>query len=309
MCDEPKGDDEAPALEEPDGLWAEDGEFDTIGLDHAEESEVDTSGSQIAPPQDDLPAPLTIEEIAEEQRVDDFCQTVLARQSEFWDSASFEDRQRVRKRRHPSDPDIVQVVVPGTLRARLLRLCHNPAIAGHPGQNCMCSAFRREYYWPQLTADVALTVRGFRTCGMNRVKLRKHLNRFRFFPETRLLESLAVNILGLLPKTKAGKRFLLVITDRFTKLAQVVVLRTLTAYTVAVAFCDARVFKYGVPRSLLSDNGPQFNAKFFHRKCCVQEITNLHTSAYHPQTNGQVELHNQTIASMLRNDVHKHQDD
>ena len=144
---------------------------------------------------------------------------------------------------------------------------------------------------------------------MNRVKLRKHLNRLRLFPATGPLKSLAIDILGPLPKTKTGKRFLLVITDRFSKLTQVVALRTITAYTVAVAFCESWVFKYGVPRTLLSDNGPQFNAKFFHSTCRVRGITNLYTSAYHPQTNAQVERYNRTIASMLRNYVGEHQDD
>ena len=240
--DEPRGDDETPALEGPHDFWAEDEDFDAVDLDHAQDFEADASGSQVAPLQDDLPAPLTIEEIAEEQRVDDFCQTVLARQSESRDSAFFEDHQGVLKQRHPFDPDIVQVAVPRTLRARLLRLCHSPAIAGHPGQNRKYYALRREYYWPHLAADVALTVRGCRSCAMNRVKLRKHLNRLRLFPATRPLESLAVDIMGPLPKTKAGKQFLLVITDRFTKLTQVVGLRTVTAYTVAVAFCEAWVF-------------------------------------------------------------------
>ena len=144
---------------------------------------------------------------------------------------------------------------------------------------------------------------------MNCVKLRKNLNRLRLFPATRPLESLAIDVLGPLPKTKAGRRFLLVITDRFTKLTQVVALRTTTAYMVATAFCNAWVFKYGVPRSLLSDNGPQFNANVFQSVCRVLGITNLYKSAYHPQTNGQVERYNRTIASMLRNYVNEHQDD
>ena len=135
--DKPRGDDEAPALEEPDDFWAENEEFDAVDLDHTRDFEADESGSQVAPPQDDLRAPLKIEEIAEEQRVDELCQTILARQSESRDSAFFEDHQGVLKQRHPFDLDIVQVVVPRTLCARLLRLCHNPAIAGHPGQNGM----------------------------------------------------------------------------------------------------------------------------------------------------------------------------
>ena len=307
--DEPRGDDGAPALEGPHTLREETEEFDAADIERVEETEVGASDPQVAPPQDDLPAPLTIEEIAEEKRVDEFCQTVLARQSEPKDSAFFEDHHGVLKRRHPSDPEIEQVVVLWTLHARLLRLCHNPTIAGHPGHNCMYHALRREYYWPHLAADVASTVRGCRTCAMNRVKLRKHLNRLRLFPATRPLKSLAIDILGPLPKTKAGKGFLLVITDRFTKLTQVVALRTTTAYTVATAFCDAWVFKYGVPRLLLLDNGPKFNAKFFQSVCRVLEIKNLYTSAYHPQTNGQVERYNRTIASMLRNYVNEHQND
>ena len=82
----------------------------------------------------------------------------------------------------------------------------------------MYYALRREYYWPHLAADVAATVRGCRTCAMNRVKLRKHLNRLKLSPATRPLENLAIDILGPLPKTKVEKPFLLVITDRFTKL-------------------------------------------------------------------------------------------
>ena len=84
----------------------------------------------VAPGQDDLPAPLTIEEIAEEHRVNDFCQTVLARQSESRDSAFFEDHRGLLKRRQPFNPDTVEVRVPRTLRARLLCLCHNLFIAG-----------------------------------------------------------------------------------------------------------------------------------------------------------------------------------
>ena len=235
--------------------------------------------------------------------------TVLAGQSESRDSAFFDDHQGVLKRRHPFDPGIVQVVVPRTLRARLLRLCHNPAIAGHPGQNRMDYVLPREYYWPHLAADVAAMVRGCRTCTMNRVKLRKHLNRLRLFPATRPLESLAIHILGPLPKMKTGKPFLLVITDRFSNLTQVVALQTIMAYTVAVAFCESWVFKYGIPRTLLSDNGPHFNAKFFHSTCRVLGITNLYTSAYHPQTNGKVERYNRTRASMLRNYAGEHQSD
>ena len=136
----PVADEEALALQERDELWTEIEEFDAVDIERAQEPGIDSLRSQVAPPQEDLPGPLNMEEIAEEQRVDDFCQTVLTRRSESRDSAFFEDHQGVLKREQPYDPAIIQVMVPQSLRARLLRLCHDQAIAGHLGQNCMYHA-------------------------------------------------------------------------------------------------------------------------------------------------------------------------
>jgi hypothetical protein len=66
-------------------------------------------------------------------------------------------------------------------------------------------------------------------------------------------------------------------------------LQTVTALSVARAFVDQWVYIYGPPVSLLTDNGPQFTAKFFQAACAELWISKVLTMAYHPQTNGQVE--------------------
>ena len=81
----------------------------------------------------------TIEEILEAQKTDSFCQTVLARQSKRIDSAFFEGPDGLLRRRHPREPDIEQVVLPETLRPRVLQLAHHAKLAGHPGQMRMYS--------------------------------------------------------------------------------------------------------------------------------------------------------------------------
>ena len=110
-------------------------------------------------------------------------------------------------------------------------------------------------------------------------------------------------------KTKKGYRFLLVHTDRFTKLTQVTPLRRSDAYTVAVAFVEHWIFKYDPPKTLISDNGKQFASKFLQAVCSILGLSNIFTSTYHPQTNGQVERYNRTILAMPRNYVNEHQDD
>ena len=114
-----------------------------------------------------------------------------------------------------------------------------------------------------MAAYIYKTISNCTTCAKKHVKLRKRTHPLRVFPATRPLESLPIDILGPLTKTEKGHRFLLVMSDRFSKLTQVVPLRRIDAYTVAVAFVEAWVFKYGSPKTLISDNEKRFAAKFF----------------------------------------------
>lgn len=83
----------------------------------------------------------------------------------------------------------------------------------------------KRFYWPQMSAEVNKTVRNFGECLRNTLKLRKRTNRLKLFIEKELLLSVGVYVLASLAKVKYGRRFLLVITDRFTKMTQGVPLR------------------------------------------------------------------------------------
>jgi hypothetical protein len=96
--------------------------------------------------------------------------------------------------------------------------------------------------------EVEETVRHCTVCAKNRVTERKGTSFIKLFPARDPLEFVAMDILGPLPKTEHGNRFLLVISDRFSKLNRTVPLRAITALGVAKAFCDAWVFYYGPPR-------------------------------------------------------------
>ena len=111
-----------------------------------------------------VPAKITIEEISEAQKTDSFCQTVLARQSKRYDSAFFEGPNGLLRGRHRREHDIEQVVLPNSLRPRVLPLAHHAKIAGNPGQTRMYYKVRCTYYWPiwmsiySLRSETALRV-------------------------------------------------------------------------------------------------------------------------------------------------------
>jgi transposase InsO family protein len=101
-----------------------------------------------------------------------------------------------------------------------------------------------------------------------------------------------MDILGPLPKTAHGNRFLLAVTDRFSKRTRTVPLRTITALVVSKAFCDHCEFSHRPPRYLLTENVAQFPAKFFLAVCQELGIDKDFKTANYPQTNRQVERFN-----------------
>lgn len=94
--------------------------------------------------------------------------------------------------------------------------------------------------------------------------------------------------------------------DQFDKLTQVVPLKHTTSLDVAKSFVSHWVFAYGAPRDVLSDNVPQFASKLYQNTCKILSISNIFTSAHHPQTTKQVELFNRSIAAILRFYVSEH---
>ena len=79
--------------------------------------------------------------------------------------------------------------------------------------------------------------------------------------------------------------------------------RRITAISVASAIIHAWVVCYGPPDRILSDQGPQFMSNFFIAVMKVLGTKTVRTTAYDPQTNGQVKRYNRTMATQLRHYV------
>ena len=202
-----------------------------------------------------------------------------------------------------------QIVVPHSLQQRVLHLSHYVKLGAHPGGRKLYLTLRRDFYWPAMAFDCYAVSRSCTDCARNNVKLRRYSKNLSLFPARAPLEFIAIDILGELIKTARGNRFLLVITDRFSKLVRTVPLKRITARAVAQAFVTHWVFSYGPSVILLSDNGPQFTAKFFQDVCRILDIKNVFTTTYHPQSNGQVERFNRTMLNALRSYVADHPKD
>ena len=118
-----------------------------------------------------------------------------------------------------------------------------------------------------------------------------------------------MDILGPLPQTPRGNRFVLVVTDYFSKRMELYAIPNQEATTVAEKLVSEFVCRFGVPRELHSDQGTNFESKVMAEVCKLLDIEKTRTTPLHPRSDGQVERFNKTFVEMLRGKLSEDQKD
>jgi hypothetical protein len=111
---------------------------------------------------------------------------------------------------------------------------------------------------------------------------------------------LGVDIIGPMPTGKGNCKFLVVAVDYFTKWAEAGPLTTITTGAIKNFFWKAITCRFGIPYTLVTDKGTQFDCRPFQEWCAELKISHFFSSVYHPQSNGQVEATNKTLVKILK---------
>ena len=109
-----------------------------------------------------------------------------------------------------------------------------------------------------------------------------------------------LDIVGPFPKAAGNKKYLLVGIDYFTKWVETEPLANIGDVDAKKFLWKNIVTRFGVPSTLISDNGLQFDSKSFRRYCCELGITNRYSTPAYPQGNGQVKAVNKVIVNKLK---------
>jgi hypothetical protein len=114
-------------------------------------------------------------------------------------------------------------------------------------------------------------------------------------------EDISMDFIVGLPQTSQKHDSIWVIIDRLTKTAHFLsVHTTYTAKKYAEIYLDQIIRLHGVPKTIISDRGVQFIARFWEQLQSSLGTKLIRSSAYHPQTDGQTERVNQILEDMLR---------
>jgi transposase InsO family protein len=115
-----------------------------------------------------------------------------------------------------------------------------------------------------------------------------------------------MDLFGPLIGSDQGKKFVLTMTDAFTKFAKATVIDNKSAQTVAQAIFDTWISFIGVPHQIHTDQGKEFVNEVCKTLCTELLITHTRTAAYHPQANAQAEVFNKHIQKYLARFVSEH---
>jgi len=114
-------------------------------------------------------------------------------------------------------------------------------------------------------------------------------------------EAWGIDIIGpISPSSTKDHRFILAITDYFSKWAEAIPLMKVKTSNVVNFIKHHVIHRYGVPRQIIHDNGPQFVSQAFYRFCDKYRIRNVISTAYNPAANRLAKAFNKTIIKLLK---------
>ncbi|UYV81543.1 hypothetical protein LAZ67_20001490, partial [Cordylochernes scorpioides] len=192
------------------------------------------------------------------------------------------------------------LVVPRVRRRDILKEYHNHMICGHLGVTRTMHRLKDKYFWPSMLKDVVEYVRTCHLCQSRKGSNQLPAGLLHPIPAANYpFERVGIDFLGPLPSTKNRKKWMIVLTDYYTKYAETKAVIDATAREVAKFLTENVILKHGAPRYLISDRGSQFTSNLVKEITKICQIQHCFTTSYHPQTNRLTERLNRTLINMI----------
>ena len=151
------------------------------------------------------------------------------------------------------------LVVPQTAVQKLLKNTHGNILYGHEGQFKTKERIAQSYWWPGMDAQINDHLERCDTC--QRTRKFKHETKNSLNPLPQCSEPnmrVHIDLFGPMKTSASGKKYIMCITDAFSRYAELVAIPDKTAETVAEALFQRWLCRHGLPLEILSDQGKEF---------------------------------------------------
>jgi hypothetical protein len=188
---------------------------------------------------------------------------------------------------------------PPQLFDKIISEAHGQELSGHFGLLKTKEAILSSYYWINMEADISKHLQSCKKCQF--VKPNRNAPQLLSpLPQcTEPNQRIHMDLFGPLKVNDGSKKYLMALTDAFSKYCELVVLPNKETMTVASALVNKWICRFGIPLEFCSDQGLEFRSSLFTEVVKLLETKHFTTTAYHPQCNAQAEVCNKTIAQYL----------
>jgi len=191
-----------------------------------------------------------------------------------------------------------KVVLPAILIPMVFEYFHASTVGGHLGIHKTIARIRKDFIWKGMDRDIAQRVRSCVTCGLSKPAQNAKVGLLASEVASRPLEKVFIDYVGPLPRSKSGNTMLLVCVDAFSKFCWLFPMKRATAQNTVQLLKGGLFQHFGVPQTIVSDNGSQFTSHVFHRMCFGLGIQHVTTTPYYPQPS-HAERFNRNLRSAL----------
>ncbi|KAK1595925.1 hypothetical protein QYE76_007775 [Lolium multiflorum] len=188
-----------------------------------------------------------------------------------------------------------------SLRLLLLQESHGGGLMGHFGREKTYAMLSTHYYWPRMYRDVERLCRRCTTC----LQAKSTSNPYGLYMPLPIpyapWSDISMDFVLGLPRTKHGHDSIFVVVDRFSKMAHFIPChKSDDASHIASLFFREVVRLHGIPASIVSDRDVKFMSYLWKSLMAKFGVKLLFSSSSHPQTDGQTEVVNRSLSTLLR---------
>ena len=228
---------------------------------------------------------------------DSKCQQLV---KHFSDSCFVEDDLVWRRVKRPYEPSRVVIFLPESLTEEAMKEAHGQLLSGHDGIFKTKERLFQCYYWPGMDADIARHLQHCHKCQLRRKDDRPGPVLVTSLPQaSEPNQRMHADLFGPLKTSGNHKKYVLGMTDAFTKYVELVALPNKESRTVAEAIFEKWFCRFGIPLEVITDQGKEFCGELTEDLFKLMRVDHRTTTAYHPQCNSQAEVANKTIAKYL----------
>ena len=193
------------------------------------------------------------------------------------------------------------IFAPTAFRAQIIQAAHNSLLGGHMGIFKSFKRITQNYYWPNMIKDITDHIKQCHSCQTTRPYNHPPKQPLRPLPQpVNINHRIHVDLFGPLAVTEKQNKFICVITDAFSKYAEIVAIPNKEAKTVADAIFDNWITRFSTPSQIVTDNGKEFCNQICKKLFSRLQILHSTTTPYHPQSNAGAEIFNKTLKRYLQ---------